>query len=96
MIQAFLLALKASSLEMVQQFVDWGMPLSSGALSQALLEPLKARAPCEALHVVCELVDRENFSNSWRILVRHRPRECRLDPLTLIPMYKSVFAVIKQ
>ena len=71
MIQAFLLALKASSLEMVQQFVDWGMPLGSSPLSQALGHVACERF--EALHVVCELVDRENFSNSWRILAR--PRE---------------------
>mmetsp|Transcript_43622 Transcript_43622/g.69217 ORF Transcript_43622/g.69217 Transcript_43622/m.69217 type:complete len:251 (+) Transcript_43622:87-839(+) len=54
-IQSFFLALKASSLEMVQQFVDWGMPLQSASLSQVL-------------HLVCEMVSRENFSNSWRIL----------------------------
>jgi len=54
-IQSFVMALKASSLEMVQQFVDWGMPLQSPSLSQVL-------------HLVCELVNRENFSSSWRIL----------------------------
>ncbi|CAK9017401.1 unnamed protein product [Durusdinium trenchii] len=55
MIQAFVVALKSSALEIVQQLVDWGLPLTSGAFGQAL-------------HLVCELVDRENFSNSWRIL----------------------------
>ncbi|CAJ1360095.1 unnamed protein product [Effrenium voratum] len=54
-IQAFVTALKASSLEIVQQLVDWGMPLHISSLSQAL-------------HSVCEMVDRENFSNNWRIL----------------------------
>ncbi|CAE6934546.1 unnamed protein product [Symbiodinium natans] len=54
-LQAFVLALKASLLEITQQLVDWGVPLHNPQLSQAL-------------HLVCELVDRDNFSNSWRIV----------------------------
>ncbi|CAE7237648.1 unnamed protein product [Symbiodinium sp. KB8] len=54
-LQAFVMALKSSLLEITQQMVDWGVPLHSPQLSQAL-------------HLVCELVNRENFSNSWRIV----------------------------
>ncbi|CAE7201196.1 unnamed protein product [Symbiodinium sp. CCMP2592] len=54
-LQAFVLALKSSLLEITQQMVDWGVPLHSPQLSQAL-------------HLVCELVNRENFSNSWRVV----------------------------
>mmetsp|Transcript_14147 Transcript_14147/g.26497 ORF Transcript_14147/g.26497 Transcript_14147/m.26497 type:complete len:266 (+) Transcript_14147:73-870(+) len=54
-LQAFVLALKASLLEITQQLVAWGIPLHSAQLSQAL-------------HMVCEMVTRDNFSNSWRIV----------------------------
>ncbi|CAE7695561.1 unnamed protein product [Symbiodinium pilosum] len=54
-LQAFVMALKSSLLEITQQLVDWGVPLQSSQLSQAL-------------HLVCELVNRDNFSNSWRIV----------------------------
>jgi len=54
-LQAFVLSIKATSLEIVEQMVAWGLPLHCEQLSQSL-------------HLVCELVDRENFSNAWRIL----------------------------
>jgi len=54
-LQAFVIALKATSLEIVQQLVAWGIPLQDEQLSQAL-------------HLVCESVDRDNFGNAWRIL----------------------------
>ncbi|CAE8635219.1 unnamed protein product [Polarella glacialis] len=54
-VQAFVLALKATSLEIVEQLVKWGLPLGDEQLAQGL-------------HLVCELTGRENFSNAWRIL----------------------------
>lgn len=54
-LQAFVSALKGCSLEMVREFVKWGIPLGHEQLSQSL-------------HLVCEVTTRENFSNAWRII----------------------------
>jgi len=54
-LQALAVALRAVSLEMVRQLVDWGVPLQREELSQAL-------------HLVCEVTTRDNFSDAWRIL----------------------------
>jgi len=54
-IQAFVHALKRSSLEMVTTLVDWGVPLENEQLAQSL-------------HLVCEVTNRENFSDAWRII----------------------------
>jgi hypothetical protein len=54
-VQAFVLALKSGSLPLVKEMVHWGMPLSNLQLSQAL-------------HLVCEITNRDNFSDTWRIL----------------------------
>lgn len=54
-LQAFVHALKSASLEMVTAFVDWGVPLEKEDLSQSL-------------HLVCEVTNRDNFSDAWRIL----------------------------
>mmetsp|Transcript_52646 Transcript_52646/g.125770 ORF Transcript_52646/g.125770 Transcript_52646/m.125770 type:complete len:269 (+) Transcript_52646:113-919(+) len=54
-IQAFVIALKKTSLEMVRSLLGWGVPLQHPDLAQAQ-------------HLVCEMTDKENFSNAWRIL----------------------------
>lgn len=54
-LQAFVAAIKAASLDIVQQMLNWGVPLGHAQLSQAL-------------HLVCEITDRDNFSSSWRIV----------------------------
>merc|ERR1719352_838937 len=40
---------------MVKALVNWGVPLSHTQLSQAL-------------HLVCEITNRDNFSDAWRIV----------------------------
>lgn len=54
-LQACVHALRAVSLEMTQQLVTWGAPLKHQALSQAI-------------HLVCEVTTRDNFSDAWRIV----------------------------
>jgi hypothetical protein len=53
--QAFVLALKSGSLAMVKEMVNWGVPLHHAELA-------------EAVHVVCEITNRDNFSDTWRIV----------------------------
>lgn len=54
-LQAFVLALKSASLKLVKELVNWGIPLSHQQLSQAV-------------HLVCEITNRDNFSETWRIV----------------------------
>merc|ERR1712086_18496 len=54
-LQAFVLALKTGSLEIVKEMVNWGAPLSHSHLEQSL-------------HLVCEITNRDNFSETWRIV----------------------------
>jgi hypothetical protein len=54
-LQAFVLSLKSGSLTIVQQLVAWGIPLQHTDLSQAI-------------HLVCEITNRDNFSDAWRIV----------------------------
>lgn len=54
-LQAFVLALKSGSLAVVKELVNWGIPLTHSQLSQAL-------------HLVCEITNRDNFSDTWRIV----------------------------
>mmetsp|Transcript_63864 Transcript_63864/g.118727 ORF Transcript_63864/g.118727 Transcript_63864/m.118727 type:complete len:268 (+) Transcript_63864:51-854(+) len=54
-IQAFAIALKKVSLEMVRALLGWGVPVQHPDLAQAQ-------------HLVCEVTDKENFSSAWRIL----------------------------
>merc|ERR1719401_733810 len=54
-LQAFVLALKSASLELVRAFVNGGMPLGKDDLSQSI-------------HLVCEVTTRDNFSDAWRII----------------------------
>eukprot|EP00933_Yihiella_yeosuensis_P037064 TRINITY_DN30909_c0_g1_i1.p1 TRINITY_DN30909_c0_g1~~TRINITY_DN30909_c0_g1_i1.p1 ORF type:complete len:271 (+),score=40.75 TRINITY_DN30909_c0_g1_i1:71-883(+) len=54
-VQALVLALKATSLDTVKQLVEWGIPLGNDQFAQAI-------------HMVCEITNRENFSNAWRIV----------------------------
>merc|ERR1740121_2931573 len=49
------LALKSASLEIVREFIAWGVPLRHEQLSQAL-------------HLVCEITNRDNFGGAWRNL----------------------------
>jgi len=53
--QAMVLALKGASLELVKALQGFGAPLAHEQLA-------------EALHLVCEITKRENFSDAWRIL----------------------------
>mmetsp|Transcript_26236 Transcript_26236/g.39893 ORF Transcript_26236/g.39893 Transcript_26236/m.39893 type:complete len:262 (-) Transcript_26236:161-946(-) len=54
-LQAVVLALKAASLEMVKVLYEFGAPFIHEKLQ-------------EALHLVCEVTNRDNFSDAWRIL----------------------------
>lgn len=54
-LQAFVLALKSGSLAVVKELVNWGVPLCHSQLSQAI-------------HLVCEITNRDNFSDTWRIV----------------------------
>lgn len=54
-LQAVVIAIKMASLDIVRQLLRWGVPLGHSQLIQAL-------------HLVCEITDRDNFSNAWRIL----------------------------
>jgi len=54
-LQAFVLALKSGSLAVVKELVNWGAPLGHQNLSQAI-------------HLVCEITNRDNFSETWRIV----------------------------
>merc|ERR1712113_233836 len=54
-LQAFVLALKSASLEMVQAMLRWGVPLHHDNLQQSV-------------HLVCEITTRDNFSDAWRII----------------------------
>lgn len=54
-LQAFVLALKSASLSTVKTLVNWGVPLGHENLSQAI-------------HLVCEVTTRNNFSDAWRIV----------------------------
>jgi len=53
--QAFVLALKSASLAVVKELVNWGVPVGDSNLSQAI-------------HLVCEITNRDNFGDSWRIV----------------------------
>lgn len=53
-LQAFVMALKSGSLTMVKEMVNWGMPVGHSQLSQAV-------------HLICEITNRDNFSDTWRI-----------------------------
>lgn len=53
--QAFMLALKRASLPVVKELVNWGMPVNHPQLSQSI-------------HLVCEVTNRDNFSDAWRIV----------------------------
>lgn len=54
-LQAFVVALKSASLSMVKTLVNWGAPLGHDQLSQAI-------------HLMCEVTTRDNFSDAWRIV----------------------------
>jgi hypothetical protein len=54
-LQAFVLALKSVSLELVESMVKWGVPLHHEELSQSL-------------HLICEVTNRDNFGDAWRIV----------------------------
>jgi len=54
-LQSWVIALKGTMLEIVRQMVTWGIPLDHELMG-------------EALHLISEIVDRENFSDAWRIL----------------------------
>lgn len=67
-LQAMVLSLKQASLEIVKALVGYGAPFGHEQLR-------------EALHLVCEVTTRDNFSDAWRIiqlLVEGLP-ENRLD-----------------
>jgi hypothetical protein len=53
--QAFVLALKSASLAIVKELVNWGVPVGNSQLTQAI-------------HLVCEITNRDNFSDTWRIV----------------------------
>jgi len=54
-LQALVMAMKGAMLEIVREMVNWGVSLQHDQLTMSL-------------HLVCEGTNRENFSNSWRIL----------------------------
>lgn len=54
-LQALAIAVQCVSLDMVRQLVVWGVPVGHEQLSQLL-------------HLVCELTNRDNFSDAWRII----------------------------
>jgi len=54
-LQAFVVALKSASLEIVRTMIDMGMPLCHEHLEQSI-------------HLVCEITTKENFSDAWRIV----------------------------
>uniref|UniRef100_A0A7S4VBZ9 Uncharacterized protein n=1 Tax=Alexandrium monilatum TaxID=311494 RepID=A0A7S4VBZ9_9DINO len=54
-LQAVVHALRAVSLGLMQEFVRWGVPLRHEQLTQAM-------------HLICEVTTRDNFSDAWRIL----------------------------
>jgi len=54
-LQAFVLALKSGSLAVVKELVNWGTPLNHLQLS-------------EAIHIVCEITNKDNFSDTWRMV----------------------------
>lgn len=53
--QAVFHALQATSLDLLQQLISWGVPLRQERL-------------LHSLHFVCEITSRDNFSDTWRIL----------------------------
>lgn len=55
-LKAFLEVLKRSSLELVRDFVHGGLPIEE-------LEELS-----QSLHIACEVTNRDNFSDAWRIV----------------------------
>ncbi|CAK0860704.1 unnamed protein product [Prorocentrum cordatum] len=55
-LKAFLEVLKRASLELVRDFVHGGLPVEE-------LEELS-----QSLHIVCEVTNRDNFSDAWRIV----------------------------
>jgi len=54
-LQAVVLALKSASLDVVKALCGYGAPFGNGQLR-------------EALHLVCEVTTRDNFSDAWRII----------------------------
>lgn len=54
-LQAFVMALKRVSLELVTALVKWGAPVGDEQLTQSL-------------HLLCEVTTRDNFSDAWRIV----------------------------
>lgn len=54
-LQAMIIAVRGAMLDIVKEMVNWGIPLQHEVLSQAI-------------HLACEVVSRENFSDAWRIV----------------------------
>eukprot|EP00929_Paragymnodinium_shiwhaense_P068881 TRINITY_DN3472_c0_g1_i2.p1 TRINITY_DN3472_c0_g1~~TRINITY_DN3472_c0_g1_i2.p1 ORF type:complete len:281 (+),score=73.89 TRINITY_DN3472_c0_g1_i2:80-922(+) len=54
-LQALIIAVRGAMLDIVKEMINWGVPLKHEVLSQAL-------------HLTCEIVNRDNFSDAWRIV----------------------------
>merc|ERR1719379_574925 len=50
-----IVAVRRADLDIVEKMVGWGMPLDGDEMEQAL-------------HLACEITNRENFSKTWRIV----------------------------
>lgn len=53
--QALIIAVKKADLDIVEKLVGWGLPLHYPDMQQAI-------------HLACEITNRENFSKTWRIV----------------------------
>jgi hypothetical protein len=53
--QAMIIAVRRADQDMVEKLIGWGLPLDCDAMEQAL-------------HLACEITNRENFSKTWRIV----------------------------
>lgn len=53
--QAMIIAVRKADLDIVEKLISWGLPVQGPEMEQAL-------------HLACEITNRENFSKTWRIV----------------------------